>query len=145
MDKTKGKWRIRKDPSLLPCPFCGGEAAVIDDRQNPYDDCVSHIECLQCGIKTSVLDGIEKWNRRVDLKAPKTLYKENAKLRKQLENTIKLPFFQKCGEHNLIIFEDNDNNICTESYWDDEYYDGLRGDEFAQIQLSEIRSDKYNG
>lgn len=66
-----------KTPELLPCPFCGGDAACI-----PLAVCHGYIACVgKCGIRTgdywddmSVHNdnpekwyekAIEAWNRRV--------------------------------------------------------------------------------
>ena len=70
------EWRIEKDPELLPCPFCGGEAAFIDDRQNPYDT-DGHVECTQCGARID--DDWELWNNRANPS------KETKALKKQIQ------------------------------------------------------------
>lgn len=53
-----------KLPELLPCPFCGGHAAITDDR-------FAAIQCGACGIKFSAMacssptrDTVTAWNRR---------------------------------------------------------------------------------
>lgn len=68
-------WRIDKSPELLPCPFCGGEAAFFDDRQHPYDtDC--HIGCTKCGARIDDSE-LELWNKRVDLHEEANLLKRH--------------------------------------------------------------------
>jgi Lar family restriction alleviation protein len=51
---------------LKPCPFCGGEADVVEDEVNNLVWCV----CSTCGATGGVegnnQDAIEVWNRRTD-------------------------------------------------------------------------------
>lgn len=46
---------------LKRCPFCGGEAKLIDDD-------LSYVICTECGIhpyhRISLRDAIEAWNKR---------------------------------------------------------------------------------
>lgn len=71
--------RTSKDVSLLPCPFCGGEAATgtirYSDRmireQNWGQDTFHKINCVMCGANNLGLVGfrtealaIEAWNKR---------------------------------------------------------------------------------
>ena len=50
----------------LPCPFCGGEAHVIDCI-DPYP-CM-YVQCSKCGVRTkrynSRSEAVAAWNRRV--------------------------------------------------------------------------------
>lgn len=64
---------------LKPCPFCGGEAVLCKDFR-PDGNChydVAFVKCQSCGcataafitdgyygVKTSVQDAINAWNRR---------------------------------------------------------------------------------
>ena len=48
------------DDKLLPCPFCGGEAAVYLAW---YDDEQTNIRCMQCG---ATADSEEEWNTRAE-------------------------------------------------------------------------------
>ena len=55
-------------PNLLPCPFCGGEAVIFDNRINQYDASYS-VGCLKCGARIDgtdeeVSETIAKWNTR---------------------------------------------------------------------------------
>lgn len=54
---------------LKPCPFCGGEAELLENV--PY--CTIRVQCKKCGIKTRVMPSnlgenyaASKWNRRVN-------------------------------------------------------------------------------
>jgi Lar family restriction alleviation protein len=53
----------RLAPTLLPCPFCGGEAI----RRNT-NHLVFYVDCLKCGAGTGRercdMDSISAWNRR---------------------------------------------------------------------------------
>lgn len=59
------------DIKLKPCPFCGGEAALIENGF--YNSCL--VKCTKCGAETSEVEGVgfyilgfeaaEKWNKRV--------------------------------------------------------------------------------
>ena len=64
-------------PTLLPCPFCGGEAKLVD-YGNGYDDPEAGpafefwiAECNECDFCLCGQDGekhvaVNKWNRRAD-------------------------------------------------------------------------------
>ena len=64
---------------LKPCPFCGGEAELVNAIGNDYYRSDQHIvcnaRCKDCGVETTgsvaedhtfayVEQAIEKWNRR---------------------------------------------------------------------------------
>ena len=69
------------------------------------------------------------------------LREENTVLRERLENALELPFFQKDGEVIVLIYKNNDGVVLTETYFEDVYYDGKRGNEAAEARLEEIRKD----
>jgi len=57
-----------RQPTALPCPFCGGSARFVE-----YYDGNSFIECNECGAeagysrpyeKESEMNAIAKWNQR---------------------------------------------------------------------------------
>ena len=58
------------DISLKLCPFCGGEAQLIDMR------CLHWVCCIECGARVQSTkfaeegdaEAIAKWNRRVEIK-----------------------------------------------------------------------------
>ena len=57
------------ETTLLPCPFCGGEARAVVTIEPEYRSLdVLHVKCLECGAKGSEsMDScaaIEAWNRR---------------------------------------------------------------------------------
>lgn len=66
------------------------------------------------------------------------LKSENAALRERLENAVELPAWQKNGEAISLFYRNKDNDICTELYWEDVYYDGVRGDKYAKTRFAEI-------
>lgn len=52
---------------LLPCPFCGGEATIVDIADPEYK--YYQIRCSECACKTEAKLGLDNaisaWNRRV--------------------------------------------------------------------------------
>ena len=52
---------------LKPCPFCGGDASVLDQRHIFSRVAVS---CQDCGVRTAYCSTIAKavkdWNRRAE-------------------------------------------------------------------------------
>lgn len=59
--------------ALLPCPFCGGDAVLLEDdvSEYPTDGKVYHVTCLDSCLvapgvygQTSKDDAIKKWNTR---------------------------------------------------------------------------------
>ena len=58
------------DTELKPCPFCGGKAKFIQNK-----DCdkqvIGHMRCINCGISQNQHNfteslAIHEWNRRVN-------------------------------------------------------------------------------
>ena len=64
---------------------------------------------------------------------------ENASLRKRLEKTIELPFFQKDGDAIVLIYKNKDGVVLTETYFEDVYYGEKRGDDIAEARFSELK------
>jgi Lar family restriction alleviation protein len=52
--------------TLLPCPFCGGEAAIFQGS----DENQHTVRCVQCAIKMPIMlnreGAIEAWNQRAE-------------------------------------------------------------------------------
>ena len=52
---------------LKPCPFCGGEANLV---QGSSGKLLPWVRCRDCGAETSDYDSVEEaaeaWNRRAD-------------------------------------------------------------------------------
>lgn len=56
---------------IKKCPFCGGEAKVLEEYDCMVGVKVYFIECCKCKAtflhgNTKIEKEIEKWNRRVD-------------------------------------------------------------------------------
>lgn len=57
------------ETALKPCPFCGGEAAVMETWAYGYAE--KHVQCKKCDISTPSVPfrqkgtAVRKWNRRV--------------------------------------------------------------------------------
>lgn len=63
------------DPTLLPCPFCGGEAEFVDCIPLDVDQWVE-VTCIECGGSVGTQNDVvlmpetreeaaRRWNRRV--------------------------------------------------------------------------------
>jgi Lar family restriction alleviation protein len=66
--KNEFEWlELEAKEELLPCPFCGGEARIIDLEDPEYK--YYQIRCSKCMCKTESHLGMEEtiavWNRRV--------------------------------------------------------------------------------
>lgn len=61
-----------QEPTLKPCPFCGGKSFVVADESPAYIT----VSCLECGAEGPSDEGctktgaIEAWNRRAEPQAP---------------------------------------------------------------------------
>lgn len=83
--------------------------------------------------------GDNLWGKAVE--CIEFLQSENATLHERFEKTIELPFFQKDGEVIVLIYKNNDGVVLTETYFEDVYYDGKRGNAAAEARFEEIRKD----
>lgn len=57
----------RSGDELLPCPFCGGDARLLDKGGDEYDVCCGTTQCYaSCGADWYLerARAIEAWNRR---------------------------------------------------------------------------------
>ena len=97
------------------------------------EECLKWHERAQNLLKDSggSISGYEK--KISDLQA------ENAALRERLDRAIELPFFQKDGEVIVIIYKDKGGIVCVEKYFEDEYYDGKRGNDVAEARLAKLK------
>lgn len=100
---------------------------------------VKDAECAKCSFGEDcslgeIVDAAEK--RLNELKS------ENAAMRDRLNRAIELPFFQKDGEVIVLIYKNNEGTVLTETYFEDVYYDGKRGDDVAEARLEELKGEK---
>lgn len=72
----------------------------------------------------------------------KRLQEENAELRERLKKAVELPFFQKDGEVIVVIYKDKGGIVCAEEYIEDEFYDGIKGFEAAEVRLAELKGEE---
>lgn len=57
---------------LLPCPFCGGQAELVEGEECAYVQCLDmkmHRAMFVDGDNTAGLEALEQWNRRAALAA----------------------------------------------------------------------------
>lgn len=40
---------------LKPCPFCGGEASMVETEDNDHQVTMAWVECLNCGVETAAV------------------------------------------------------------------------------------------
>lgn len=92
-------------------------------------------------VQTLAGEELAQYEADAILKSIEILKSENAELRERLEKTIELPFFQKDGEVIVLIYKNNDGVVLTETYFEDVYYDGKRGNAAAEARFEEIRKD----
>lgn len=76
---------------------------------------------------------------KANQKTIERLKAENAALRERLEKAVELPFYQKDGEYNLLLYRGEKDYVVGEEYFDDEYYDGKRGSEVVQARFAELK------
>ena len=100
------------------------------------------VSALKANDKTMKDNGISDnlWGKAVE--CIMFLQSENAALRERLDRAIELPFFQKDGEAIVLIYKNKDGVVLTETYFEDEYYDGKRGNEAAEARLAELKGEK---
>lgn len=67
---------------------------------------------------------------------------ENVALHDRLNRAIELPFFQKDGEVIVLIYKNKDGVVLTETYFEDVYYDGKRGNKAAEARFAELKEQK---
>lgn len=53
---------------LKPCPFCGGQARMLPQSQEPFGKHYS-VDCVECGVKMKIFTKFKKqaaltWNMR---------------------------------------------------------------------------------
>ena len=106
------------------------------------EEIIEITDTLNANDKTMKDNGISDnlWGKAVE--CIMFLQSENAALRERLDRAIELPFFQKDGEAIVLIYKNKDGVVLTETYFEDEYYDGKRGNEAAEARLAELKGEK---
>lgn len=106
------------------------------------EEIIEITDTLNANDKTMKDNGISDnlWGKAVE--CIMFLQSENASLRERLDRAIELPFFQKDGEAIVLIYKNKDGVVLTETYFEDEYYDGKRGNEAAEVRLAELKGGK---
>lgn len=94
-------------------------------------------------VKTLIGEIMTTYDAESIIKGIEMLEAENASLRERLERAVELPFFQKDGEYIIIIYKEEHGMVCAEEYFEDEYYDGMRGSEAAEARFAELKEEKY--
>jgi hypothetical protein len=54
-------------PELKPCPFCGGEARIVEGEESAYVQCTQvkmHVAIFYDGDNNAANEVAEQWNRR---------------------------------------------------------------------------------
>lgn len=92
-------------------------------------------------VQSLVGEELMQYEADAILKTIEMLKTENAELRERFEKMIDMPFFQKDGEVIVLIYKNNDGVVLTETYFEDEYYDGKRGNEAAEARLAELKGE----
>jgi len=63
-----GTQKVIKKPELLPCPFCGGKAKLINTGYNAFYVSCNNCDCSMTTCKTPTCDtkkeAIDLWNTR---------------------------------------------------------------------------------
>lgn len=105
------------------------------------EEIIEITDTLKANDKTMKDNGISDnlWGKAVE--CIMFLQSENATLHERFEKTIELPFFQKDGEVIVLIYKNNDGVVLTETYFEDVYYDGKRGNVVAEARFEEIRKN----
>jgi Lar family restriction alleviation protein len=60
---------MKTEEELLPCPFCGGQAAYGSCGKHSFVncvDCLASVQCLNEGLGSTDAEAADAWNRRVD-------------------------------------------------------------------------------
>ena len=96
---------MNKDYILKPCPFCGGEAWVIQILENLYA-----VECRKCWTRTGTYqptkaEAIEAWNRRAEPERHRGEWLEDGHERGFSECS-------KCGYIAVSVLSERHYNFC---------------------------------
>ena len=67
---------------------------------------------------------------------------ETAALRERLNRAIELQKKQKDGEVIVLIYKNKDGVVLTETYFEEVYYDGKRGNVAAESRFAELKEEK---
>lgn len=103
------------------------------------EEIIEVVGALKANDKTMKDNGISDnlWGKAVE--CIMFLQSENAALRERLDRAIELPFLQKDGEVIVLIYKNKDGVVLTETYFEDVYYDGKRGNVAAESRFAELK------
>ena len=89
---------------LLPCPFCGGEAEIVDFHDSVEDSYDMYVRCKECGIQTREFDCGITFGKPMQFPNPLKYLVEAWNTRKPMERIVerleeKTDFLKNCTKY----------------------------------------------